>query len=98
MPRRHDPHRAADDAAAQVLGDRTDGLAPGVNPSSFTHRFRMENRIQQGQPHFAHWLHIILSTVTAGAWLPIYWLSWMLSARRRYQRLRRRQLVDAGLL
>ncbi len=90
--------RQADDLAREALGDRTGGLAPDVNVTSFWHRDRMEQHIRQGQPGFPHWLHFALTLGTSGLWGIGWWACWMGSKRRRYQRARRAQLVGAGLL
>lgn len=86
-----------DDARAQELLN-TD-LPP--RPTTWD-RFRqaavMEQHVTHGQPPFPHTLNIVLSVLTGGLWLPVYWLMWLGSARRRYQRQRRGLLRREGLL
>ncbi len=53
--------------------------------------------VTKGQPRFQHGMHTFLTIITVGLWAPIYWLHWMLSARRRYQQARKAQLRANGL-
>lgn len=53
--------------------------------------------VTQGQPRFQHGMHTFLTIITVGMWAPVYWLHWMLSARRRYQQNRKAQLRANGI-
>jgi hypothetical protein len=59
--------------------------------------YTLETAVQNGQPPFPHTGNILLSVLTCGLWLPVYWGNWMVSKRRRYQQARRAELRAHGI-
>ena len=89
--------RAVDNQMSHVLGN--DDKAPAVSGwTRFRHSVNVEAQVTHGQPGFPHLFHAVMTILTGGGWGLVWWAHWLGSARRRYQRLRRAQLADAGLL
>lgn len=61
------------------------------------HDATIDVAVHRDRPYFPHPLHSFLTIVTVGLWSPIYYLRWLTSARRRYQRARRAHLRDHGI-